>query len=621
MPITARKGVHNTMTLLHHLIKGLKKRYIVATLFCPLCMVGEVLCESALPLLLARLIDEGVALGSVDAIKTFGALMVATSLLSLLFGAGGSVLGGVSATAFSANLRHNLFSKIQTLDDSFLKQFTIPSLLTRLTKDITTIQNAFTLATRLCFRAPFLLIVGFVMAFSINPKLALVFCVAIPILATAVYFISRAAFPRFNFMLKKVDSLCAVVEENLRSIRTVKSYTMEAAEQKKANSASVEVKDATVRSESLVITLSPLAQGVLCLAILAILFFGAQFVTKRSMTSGELVSFVSYAFTVLMSVMMIAMIFVDLTLSRASLGRLSEVFSAPSNEKFATALTEQLSTAPNVTEKSNDPTVKASCDFSPSQTFLATVSDCDIQSSLDSPCLPDTKKLDKNTATFSNKKTITAPSATTKLSSQTAKGTAIFSSTQETAKALATQSTQSTFAPLNDKNPLNTPNDFITPSFQNTLSTLAGKSNQPSPTFSDTLSGQAPFATSKTQDTSKTQEALIDTLTLTARSTLFSGTVRSNLLWGNDKALDAELDFALKIACFSEVALDESVKEHGINFSGGQKQRLALGRALVARPKHLILKAALNACDERTVAKIKENLATLTDIKVSFENS
>lgn len=492
------------MTSVSCLIKGLKKRYFVSTLFCPLCMVGEVLCECALPMLLAKLIDEGVVAGEASCVQTFGVLMALVSGLSLLFGVGGSVLGGVSATAFSANLRHNLFSKIQAFNEKIVKDFTAPSLLTRLTTDVTTVQNVFSLAIRLCFRAPFMMAVGFVMAFKINSKLAIIFCVAIPVLALAVFFISRAAFPRFSFMLKKVDALSAVVEENLRSIRTVKSYTMEASEFKKASDAAKDVKVATVRSERLVITLSPLAQCVLCFAILAILFFGAQFVTAHSMTSGELVSFVSYTFTVLMSVMMIAMIFVDLTLSRASLGRIIEVFSASSCKEQNTPL-KQKQNAPSK-QKQNTPLKQE----------------------------------------------------------------------QSTPYALGQWVT---FA-------------------------LAQNTNLES--YKDTHSNLCQSTSSKT-------------IILTPRATLFSGTVRSNLLWGNPNAIDEELKKALCDASFESVELDAEVKEHAVNFSGGQKQRLALARALVAHPANLILQEALNACDERTIETIKNRLGEISDVRVSYE--
>ncbi|MBP5443756.1 MAG: ABC transporter ATP-binding protein, partial [Treponema sp.] len=212
------------MSNVSKLLRGLEKKYKICSILSPVSMIGEVLLEIVIPLFMAKIIDVGIAEGRLSYVISVGLIMVGLSCLSLLFGALGARFSAVAALGFSRNLRRNLFSKIQDFSFGNLDRFSTSSLVTRLTTDVTNVQNTFQMIIRLCFRAPFMMVSGTVMACIINKDLSVIFFVAIPVLAFFLALIGIKAFPRFSKMMKQYDNMNATVQENLTAIRVVKSF-------------------------------------------------------------------------------------------------------------------------------------------------------------------------------------------------------------------------------------------------------------------------------------------------------------------------------------------------------------------------------------------------------------
>ena len=313
------------MSNVSKLLKGLEKKYKVCSVLSPVSMIGEVLLEIVIPLFMARIIDVGIANGDLSYVLKVGLIMVGLSCLSLLFGALGARFSAVAALGFSRNLRRNLFSKIQDFSFGNLDRFSTSSLVTRLTTDVTNVQNTYQMIIRLCFRAPFMLVSGTVMACVINRNLSVIFFVAIPVLAFFLALIGIKAFPRFSKMMKQYDNMNATVQENLTAIRVVKSFVRTPFENKKFSDSADAVRRAQVNAEKLVIFTSPIMQLVVYSCVILSLWFGGHMVVAGNMQTGELISFITYIGQILMSLMMLSMIFIMLVLSRASISRIVEV--------------------------------------------------------------------------------------------------------------------------------------------------------------------------------------------------------------------------------------------------------------------------------------------------------
>ena len=307
------------------LASGLERRYVLCTVLSPLSMLGEVLMETSIPLVMARIVDEGIGNSDLPKVLRLGLLMVSMSLFSLLCGVLCGRLSSVAAFGFSRNLRRKLFRKVQEFSFANMDSFGTGSLVTRLTTDVTNLQNLYQNLIRSAVRGPLMLVMGSVMAASINLQLACVFLVVIPVLACVILLIMSRVYPRFQLMFRKYDALNVIVQENLTAIRVVKAFVREKFEGEKFGSAAEELRDAQVRAEKLAILQGPLMQLVIYSCIAYILWTGGGMALSGKMMVGELISFLTYVTQVLMSLMMFSMMFVQFVLSRASVGRICEV--------------------------------------------------------------------------------------------------------------------------------------------------------------------------------------------------------------------------------------------------------------------------------------------------------
>lgn len=314
------------MTTVRKLLHGLEKKYKVYSLLCPLTMIGEILMETAIPLMMAKIIDVGIAQKNLPYVLKTGSLMILMSLVSLIFGGLGARFGALASLGFARNLRQRLFGKIQTFSFGNIDNFSSSSLVTRLTTDVTNLQNTYQMIVRICFRAPFMLLSGVILAFHINSRLSLIFLAAIPFLGAALFFIAVTAYPRFKTMLAQYDKMNSRVQENLTAIRVVKSFVRSDYESRKFDEAAYDVRKFQVRAERIVILNNPIMQAVVYVCIILALWFGGNMIVAGNMQTGELVSFISYIGQILMSLMMLSMIFITIVLSRASTQRITEVF-------------------------------------------------------------------------------------------------------------------------------------------------------------------------------------------------------------------------------------------------------------------------------------------------------
>lgn len=298
----------------------------LAMLLSPVFIAGEVLMEILIPLVMAQIVNVGLAgAGDLAYIWRMGALMIGLACLSLLFGVLAGRYAAVGAMGFAKNVRERLFAKIQEFSFAKLDKFSTPSLITRLTTDVTNTQMALMMGLRILFRAPLMLICAAAMAFYINARLALIFLAALPLLAGAIFLISSRAFGRFKILLTKYDKLNDRTQEDLTAIRVVKAFVRGDYEIELFDKSIEELRAASFRAEGLIICTMPLMQLVMYACMLAAAWFGGNMIIVGDMLLGDLMGFISYVSQILMSVMMIAMIAVNLILSRASISRIVEV--------------------------------------------------------------------------------------------------------------------------------------------------------------------------------------------------------------------------------------------------------------------------------------------------------
>lgn len=313
------------MNSLKKLLIGLEKRFKVSAFVAPVLIMGEVLLEVLIPLIMARIIDVGITNHDVGFVVKYGLIMILAALASLGFGVSAGKYAAVASVGFARNIRRRLFYKIQDFSFGNVDKFSTSSLVTRLTTDVTNTQNTFQMIIRMCVRAPFMFVSAIIMSFYINSKMALIFIAAIPLIAIPAGIIMKKAFPRFQEMMKNYDSLNGAVQENLIGIRAVKAFVREKDEIKRFEIAANAVRTTQIKAEKLVILNMPIMQLVMYLSIIAILWFGGNFIIAGSMQMGELISFITYLTQILMSLMMISMIFVMLVISKASISRIVEV--------------------------------------------------------------------------------------------------------------------------------------------------------------------------------------------------------------------------------------------------------------------------------------------------------
>ena len=315
------------------LLSGLGIKYSLFTVLTPVAMIGEVLMETFIPFLMARIIDNGISSYDLNYVYRYGLIMLGATLFSLLCGTLGGRLSSVAALGFSKNLRSKLFRKVQGFSFSQSDVYGTPSLITRLTTDVTNMQNIYQNLIRSMVRSPLMLIGGTVMALRINSRLAAVFLITIPVIAVFLSIIAVTAYPRFAVMLKKYDTLNTIVQENLIAIRVVKAFVRGDFECRKFEDVAGQVRDAQRRAEKVVVLNAPVMQISIYMCICATLWFGGNMVITGSMKTGELISFLTYVTQILMSLMMLSMLFVGFVLTRASVSRVMEILDEKDLEK------------------------------------------------------------------------------------------------------------------------------------------------------------------------------------------------------------------------------------------------------------------------------------------------
>ena len=289
------------------------------------CAVLEVVFELLIPLVMAKIVDVGISLGDTGYTIKMGLLMVCMAMISLSFGLALSKFAAIAGQGFGAELREAEYIKIQSYSFKNIEKFSTPSLITRLTTDITMIQNSMTMGIKLLVRAPMMLICACVLAITISPKLAMIFLVSIPVLVISIGLIIKAVKPRFDAMQKKIDNINTVVQENLIGIRVVKSFVRQAKEKEKFKASNDDLVNASTRAFGLVVLNMPIMQFVVFSSVIGILWFGGNMVYAGTLTVGKLTSFMTYSFQILMSLMMISMVLMMISRSVASASRILEV--------------------------------------------------------------------------------------------------------------------------------------------------------------------------------------------------------------------------------------------------------------------------------------------------------
>lgn len=304
------------------------KEFKSVTMLTPLFMIGEVALEIAIPYLMAIIIDQGVEKGDMSLIVKMGLTMIAMAMASLLFGAFGAIFASKASAGFAKNLRFAVFSKIQNFSFANTDKFSTAGLVTRITTDVNNVQMSFQMLIRICVRAPIMLIMALIMAFSINAKLSMIYVGAIAFLGTILFGIAIKSFPRFKFVFEKYDKLNESVQENLTGMRVVKSYVREEHETEKFHKASGFIYKCFVNAEKLVVMNGPVMTLTMNACMVLIAWIGAHIIVNSGgaeMTTGNLTSFLSYTINILMNLMMISMIFVMMTISKSSAERIIEV--------------------------------------------------------------------------------------------------------------------------------------------------------------------------------------------------------------------------------------------------------------------------------------------------------
>jgi ATP-binding cassette subfamily B multidrug efflux pump len=505
------------------------KEYKWASIATPVFMLLEVAVDTIIPILMASIIDNGVNKGDTKHIYIMGVWMIVAALFGLLTGCLGAKYGAKAAMGFGKNLRAAMFRNIQTFSFANIDRFSSASLVTRMTTDVTNIQNAYMMMLRMAMRAPASIICAMAMSFFISPRLATIYLIAVIVLGALLLFISKAAMKYFDRAFKRYDDLNESVQENVSAIRVVKAYVREDYEKKRFSKAAQNIYDVFVKAESLVVYNSPLMQFTVYACILLISWLGAHMVVSSTLTTGDLMALLTYCMNILMNLMMLSMVFVMISLSLASARRISEV------------LNEQ-STLHNPKEPLYD-VPDGSISFK-HVTFR-------YSDTAETPVLSDINLDIKSGETIG-----------------------IIGGTGSSKSSLV-----------------------------NLISRLY-----------DTDTGSVIVGGHDVReydmDTLRNKVAVV-----LQQNVLFSGTILENLRWGDKNATTDECIEACKMACaddFIESFPDKYntyIEQGGTNVSGGQKQRLCIARALLKKPRILILDDSTSAVDTATDSKIRAALA------------
>lgn len=513
------------------------KGYITASILTPLCMLAEVVVENFIPLLMSVIIDS-IGTGDLKKIYITSAIMLLLAIAGLITGFGGGVFGAKASTGFAKNLRKAMFTNIQTFSFSNIDKFSTAGLVTRLTTDVTNIQNAYQMILRMAVRAPFSLIVAMIMAFSVSPKMASVYLIAVIILGIILVFITGGAFKYFSQVFKKYDELNESVQENVTAMRVVKAYVREDYERKKFSKASYNVYKMFIKAEGIVSLNAPIMMTTVYSCILIISWLSAQAIVAGgnlppNLTTGNLTSLLAYCMNILMSLMMLSMVFVMITMSLSSGKRIAEVL----NEK--------------------------------AEIVNPTNPDYDV---------PDGSITFKN-VNFRYNQTSEKPIL---------ENINIHINSGETIGIMGgTGSAKSSFVNL-----ISRLYDIEPPADENTESYLLVGGKDVKSYNLDTLRQEVSVVLQK--------------------NVLFSGSILDNLRWGDPNATEEECIKACKLACADEFIekmpdkYNTHIEQGGANVSGGQKQRLCIARALLKKPKILILDDSTSAVDTLTDSRIRK---------------
>ena len=518
------------------------KKYVIpyksAFILGPIFMIVEVLGEIILPKLMSMIINYGcgqdvtVAAKGPAYIIGIGAAMIGTALLMMMGGVLGAYFAVKASVNFAGDLRRDVFAKVQKFSFANIEKFSTGSLVTRLTNDITNIQNVLSMGLRMLLRAPGMLIGGLIMAFLMNAKLALVFCVVIPVLIIALAFVMKTAFPRFDVMQTKIDGLNSRIQENITNQRVVKSFVRDDFEKETFDRANNELKDKTLRAMKVVILTMPIMTLAMNLTVMAVVWFGGQQILIGDMPVGNLTAFTTYVTQILMSLMMVSMIMIQGSRAIASFHRI-----------FVVVVTD----------------IVLNVDYASEKDRLVTSGEIEFKN----VCFRYYKKHKKN----------------------------VLLNINFTAK----------------------PGEVV----GIIGSTGSGKSSlvQLIPRLYDCDEGEVLVDGVNVKEYSLNH--LRDGVAMVLqKNTLFSGSIMENLRWGDEEATDEQVKEAAKAAqadgFVSEFAdgYDRELGQGGVNVSGGQKQRLCIARALLKKPKILILDDSTSAVDTATEAQIRKSFST-----------
>ena len=511
------------------------REYKWPAILAPVCMVGEVYMETKIPLVLAKVVDEGVSVGNMGAVVSNGGLLVLYALISLIFGIASAVMASYAATGFARNLRRDMYYKVQDFDFGNIDKFSTASIVTRLTSDVANIQMTFQMLIRMAIRCPMMLILATANAFSVSPRLCIIYCVVLPLMGLGLFILIRMVFPVFDRVFKTYDKLNNVVQENIHGIRVVKSFVRENRETDKFSSVSESIYKDFCKAEQTMAFGNPLMQFAVYTCILVISYVGATMVVASGnnanlgLTTGQLTSMFTFTTQILSSLMMLSMVFVMVTMSRAPMRRTTEI------------LVEQ----PELKNHENP---------------METVKDGSV---------------DFDNVSFRYSKTA-------------------------------------------DRDALENINLHIASGM--TVGVLGGTGSGKStlvqliPRLYDVSEGSIKVGgvDVRDYDVRRLRDAVSMVL---QKNVLFSGSIRENLRWGNPNATDEEITHACQIACADEFirsfpdGYDTHIEQGGTNVSGGQKQRLCIARALLKKPKILILDDSTSAVDTRTDASIRQALS------------
>ncbi|MGI1659471.1 MAG: ABC transporter ATP-binding protein [Desulfitobacterium sp.] len=510
------------------------RQYKKATLLIPLFVTLEVIVEVIIPILMANLIDYGIDAGDMNYVLKMGVALFIAALISLLFGILAGRTSAVASAGFAQNLRRDMFYNVQHFSFSNIDKFSTASIITRLTTDVTNVQNSFQMLTRMAMRSPVMLVFSLIVSFSIDPQLSMIFLGSIPILGVGLWLIMSNAHPIFERVFKTYDKLNNVVQENLRGMRVVKSFVREDYEKEKFMNISNRIYKDFTQAERLIAIAMPLMQFCMYACILLVSWFGARAIVAsggdpvNGLSTGELLSLITYATQILISLMMLSMVFVMLTISRASAERIVEILDEKSDLRNGPQ--------PNFDLKDGEIRFE-NVNFSYGKQG-------------------DKLVLDHIHLTIESGET-----------------TGILG---------GTGSSKSTLVQL-------------------------------IPRLYDVTQGRVTVGGVDVRDydieTLRNGVAMV-----LQKNELFSGTIKENLRWGNELATEEEMIHACKIAqahdfieSFPE-KYDTLIEQGGTNVSGGQKQRLCIARALLKKPKILILDDSTSAVDTKTDAQIRRAL-------------